>query len=456
MKEIQNIAFEISPLLTASGSFGDKSGVYRYTLGLISALSDHIKKTGKATKIFLFSFNNDLLKQPLNPELFSLIKNQNVFYLNKTLNYHSSNLEDNEIFDIPVVRFFSKIINRIFKIKLIYQAVVKLKKLNDYISFLNHTLIKNNVGTVIHSETGFYPLKKVKNIITIYDMTTFVIPEFHRMETIDLQTRKLKFARRYCQGIICISKATKNDLIKLFPQFKNKSILIGYPGLDDVFFQKNKGVDKTRIKLSCLIYNKKVLMKSKKYLLYYGTFEPRKNLNYVVKAFLDLKESGLISPDFKLLLIGGRGWGNTRNSIIEYLRENYLDADSLPIVIVNFISDKNLINIIKNSYALIYPSFYEGFGLPVLEGMHLKVPVITSKNSSLIEVGGNAVLYVDPRNFSDVKKKMASLINDPLLAGDLALQGLKQSRKFRWEKTSKNLCDFISHLNELPNYENKQ
>ncbi|MBI5127056.1 glycosyltransferase family 4 protein [Candidatus Roizmanbacteria bacterium] len=437
------IAFEISPLMTASGTFGDKSGVYRYTYGLISSLSSFLKKKDKNATIFLFTFNYDLLKQPLNPELYSLLKNKNVIYLNKLPNINQENMIYNDLFDFPPLRIILKLADKIFNIKSFYKQIINRFRFNNYLKILDKEFKKNSIKTIVHSETSFYPLNNYRNIITIYDLTAFIVPEFHRNETIDLQTRKLKFARKYCQDIICISQSTKRDLLKYSPEFKNKNIIIAYPGIDDSFKSNKETKKSTLIQTTNIVSNRRITLIPNKYLLYYGTFEPRKNLSYLVKGFLELLETKKIPENYKLLMIGGKGWGNIRNRIIEYLRENYPNDEKSPIIIVNYINDKYLKKIIKNAYALVYPSFYEGFGLPVLESMYLGTPVITSANSSLTEVGGSAPLYVDPNNFLDIKNKISYLIKNKTIASTMAKDGIVQSQKFSWEKTAKKLYDFI-------------
>ncbi|NCO32205.1 glycosyltransferase family 4 protein, partial [bacterium] len=227
-----NIAFEISPLITASGTFGDKSGVYRYTYGLISSFSKLLQEKNKEAKIFLFSFNYDLLKQPLNPELYSLFKKKNISYL---YNFPKIDKVDNEIINNFFLRQSVSLLNKIFNFKSLYNSIKDRLRFNTYLKFLDKEFKKRKIKIIIHSETCFFPLNNYKHVITIYDLTAIFMPEFHRAETIDLQKRKLRFANEYCQGIICISESTKQDLLSYSKSFKRKKIIIGYPGVDSIF-----------------------------------------------------------------------------------------------------------------------------------------------------------------------------------------------------------------------------
>lgn len=435
-----NIAFEISPLITASGSFGDKSGVYRYIFELIRAFSQELKKRNSSFKILLFSFNLDLLKLPLNPELLELLSEKNIELISRyPTTLKNINIEDKEIFDNTIIRITAIIVNKIFGIKKIYINYLKKLLLENYVQFLTQTFRKNKIGTIFHSQTGFLLLKGFKNVTIIYDLTAIFMNQFHRSETNELYKRKLWFARRFCDGIVCISNATKKDLFRYSHQFRKKKIVVGYPGINALFGNNDTSHAKVLNR-----YIRKLLgsIKEKKYLLYYGTFEPRKNLIYLVKAFSDLKNTGEIPDDFGLVLIGGDGWGGVKEMIQRYVKENL----STSITVLDYVSDNYLFYLVKNAYAIVYPSLYEGFGLPVLEAMACGTPVICSNNSSLPEVGGNAVFYVDSRNFFDIKDKIKYLIHHPDVAQKLSQKGLFQSKKFTWEKTARKIFRFLQTL----------
>jgi len=187
--------------------------------------------------------------------------------------------------------------------------------------------------------------------MTIYDLTPIISPEMHRDENIDLQKRKLKFASKYCQGIVCISKSTKNDLLRNSNIWKNKKIIVAYPGLDQVFANASKKpVDSNKLfrNLNLIIKSRNQKIQKNKYLLYYGTFEPRKNLIYLIKAFINLQNEREIPSNYKLILIGGEGWGGVKGSINNYIDEQFpIDKDK-NIILLDYLSDKYVIEFIKN------------------------------------------------------------------------------------------------------------
>ena len=439
-----NIAFEISPLLLASGSFGDKSGVYRYHYGLIKAYGEYFKKNKINDKIVLFSFNRDLISFPLTRDIYKLLDNPAFKIINqlpsnnRTMNYYSN------IFKI-FIKPFLKVINKVFSFKKLYYFLISDFYFKKYIKSLKIELKKYQVNIIFHSETSFYPLRGFKNVITVYDLTPIIFPFFHREETRDLTQRKLNFTTRHCQGIVCISEATKKDLLTQYPGNNHKKITICYPGLDPVF-SKDIYHSKLFEDLQIIAQQQVTELKKRRYLLYYGTFEPRKNLSNLVESFVELQKEKQIPNDFKLVLMGGDGWGKIKKGIINYVKENFPNKKKNNIIIFDFLNDIYLIALIKNAYAFTYPSFYEGFGLPVLESMSLDTPVICSNTSSLPEVGGDSVIYINPHDYYDLKEKIKFLINHPTAAKKLGVQGKMQSSKFNWEKSSRQLYNFLQNM----------
>lgn len=442
-----NIAFEMSPLISASGSFGDKSGVYRYTYGLITSLYSILQKKDNQSTIVLFSFNHSLVKYPLNPEMLILCNQKNIVFIKKIPPIKHNDITTSELLYLSFFKHIAKIINALIPIKSMYENYVYRLQHRKYVSFLTTQLKKYHVTHIFHSQTGFYPMKDFKNITTIYDLTPFLLSDFHRNETLDLQKRKIAFTLRECDGIIAISKATKKDLLSFSKNFSKKNIVIGYPGLDRTFDTSQLTEDIFSFDVLKNIFKKNSnALERKKYLLYYGTFEPRKNLPYLVQAFYALQNNQEIPADFKLILTGGSGWGNVKKNIVNFVHENYPESKNKTMSVLNYINDKYLLSLIQNAYVVVYPSLYEGFGLPVLESMALGTPVICSDTSSLPEVGGKAVSYINPHDFFDLKEKIRHLINHPQYAQTLSQKGIIQSKKFTWEKTAKKIYAFLQEL----------
>jgi glycosyltransferase involved in cell wall biosynthesis len=431
-----NIAFEISPILAASGSYGDKSGVYRINFNLIKYLSRYLKINHPNKKIYLYTLAPHLSFYK-NLDLINLLKEDNVEFID--LEYFIvPSLKDYAIFNLPFIRYLIKIIDLFFIKILLNILFVK------YVNQLDKKLKLNNVQIAHHSESGFVGLKNCLNVIHINDLCPIFFPFWTRTETISIHKRKLQFAAQHCDGIICISKNTRKDLEEYFKKFRysliNKSKII-YLGA----FEKKRSKSSLSKVNQIVSQDHRMRLKKKKYFLYFGTIEPRKNLVNLTTAFNHLDREGKIN-DFKLVLVGGKGWGKTYKKILEYINEQYPTITKRNIIMMDYIRDDYLVTLIKNSFAVIYPPFYEGFGLPVLEAMQLGTPVITSKTSSLPEVGGEAVLYVDPTDPETIESAILKLVKNKKLHSKLVKDGIAQASKFSWEKNAEETYLYYSSL----------
>lgn len=259
------------------------------------------------------------------------------------------------------------------------------------------------------------PVKKAKVITTIHDLTTIKFPLYHHESTVEAQAHRLRWVRREADIVLADSLATKKDIVELLgiPEEKIKVVYLAageqYAELK-VKSEKLKAAEIKRVKQKYGI--------EEEYFISVGTLEPRKNLKRVIEAFSGVgsRESGVRN----LVVVGKSGWG-----------ENLSKANN-----VNFlglVEDDDLPGLYAGSAGLIYPSLYEGFGLPVLEAMTVGCPVLTSDRGSLEEIAGKAAVLVDPENIESIAWGIESLIKD---REKLITKGLKRSESFSWEKTA--------------------
>ena len=209
--------------------------------------------------------------------------------------------------------------------------------------------------------------------------------------------------------IICVSQNTKKDLIKFY-NVDEKKISVVYHGNT---FHK-------------FIHNRSNPIFQFKYFLYVGGRKRYKNYFSVIEAF---KSNQQIYNDYKIIFVGG---GKLLDSEKKKLLENNVDLSKL--IFLDRADDQDLFNLYKNAIALIYPSFYEGFGMPIIEAMSVGCPVISSNSSSLTEVFGDAAISFTPSSISELKNNLEKITFDNDIRRKVIDLGFKQSQKFSWER----------------------
>lgn len=256
----------------------------------------------------------------------------------------------------------------------------------------------------------------VPTVVAIHDLSYFYYPqEFLKKDLYQLKNWT-KYSVKKAKKVIAVSKTTKKDLVKLYHIPKEKIIVI-YNGFGD----RTKSL---KIKNLKLIKNWK--LKIKNYILYVGTLQPRKNLNTLIDAFnLLLKEK----PEYKLVIVGKKGW--LYNKIFEKVKELRLENK---VIFTGYLPDEQVTTLYKNASVFVLPSFYEGFGLPLLEAMSYDCPVIASNTASLPEIGDDACLYFDPHNPFKLKEKIKKVLDNGELRQELIKNGRKRVKLFSWER----------------------
>ena len=247
-----------------------------------------------------------------------------------------------------------------------------------------------------------------KVVMTVHDLVPLVTPDYHRLSYRVYYRHVLPRIARSCDALVADSESTKRDLLREFsdslppitvvpcgPRWGHADVGADAPERENFFFTV-------------------------------GTLEPRKNLKRVVEAFLSLKLRFPESPE-RLVIAGKVGWGVGE-------LQSLFAANSDTIDVLGYVSEEELQALYRRAKALVYPSLYEGFGLPILEAMSLGCPVITSDRSSLPEVAGDAALYVDAEDVEDIALAMRRISTDECLAADLSERGLERAELFSWDR----------------------
>ena len=290
-------------------------------------------------------------------------------------------------------------------------------------------LAKKGVDIVVEpAHFGPFNLpKRIKRITVIHDMTVFLYPELHVFLSQYLQRKLLPGILKKSNHIITNSTNTTDDVVKHFPFVKNKisSILLG----KDKSFKPRS--------------DQNVLEKytvDQPYILFVGTLEPRKNIPFLIAAFNEFKQQ--TGMTHQLVLIGKKGWKS--KNIFQAIDRSPFKSD---IVWLGYVEKEDLPIMYGMAEVFVYPPVYEGFGLPILEAMACGTPVITSNTSSLPEVGGSAVMYVNPKSPAEIAQHMISLCSNSEMREKFSQQGLTQSAQFSWEKTAKTTIQLFENLN---------
>jgi glycosyltransferase involved in cell wall biosynthesis len=267
----------------------------------------------------------------------------------------------------------------------------------------------------------------VPALVTVHDLGYLHYPEAHRRFDrwyLGWTTRRhVQLAAR----IIADSQATRADLVRYYHADPAR-IAVVYPGRDESLTRVDDPEIVAAVKARHGIRGD--------YLLYVGTLQPRKNLVRVVEAFAQLQ-----NPNLQLVLAGKKGW-----LYADLLARVEALGLSGRVVFTGYVADDDKATLLSGATALVYPSLYEGFGLPVLEAMACRTPVLTSDVSSLPEVAGDAALLVNPLDTEAIAAGMAGLVADVGLRHSLVERGSLQIRQFSWARAASQVLEALESI----------
>ncbi|MEA1936782.1 MAG: glycosyltransferase family 1 protein [Patescibacteria group bacterium] len=256
-----------------------------------------------------------------------------------------------------------------------------------------------------------------KTVVTIHGLEYRYCPECYSLKerlTLELNTR---YSVKWASKIITPSESTKKDLIKFY-KIDAEKIKVIYHGVENSKYQAS---------------SIKRLNKENSSILFIGRLEKRKNLVNLIKAFKIFKESyKLQATSYKLILAGKAGFGFAE--IKKAIQDSPFQKD---IILKNYVSEKEKDELYKNASVFILPSFYEGFGLPVLEAMNYGTPVICSNVSSLPEAAGDAALLINPNKPEEIAEAINKIFSDDGLREKMIKKGFQNAQKFSWEKCAR-------------------
>jgi glycosyltransferase involved in cell wall biosynthesis len=288
--------------------------------------------------------------------------------------------------------------------------------------FLQNRRFKSHTGSRkfdLYHEPNILPLPfDGTTVVTVHDLSWIRYPETHPVERVKAMEKYFHRGLKQATLLLTDSNFVKQELIDVFG-ITPHSICVIPLGVETIFHPYNAIETQQVLNKYQLTYGN--------YLLAVGTLEPRKNLELAICSFLLLPKC--TRKKYPLVLAGMKGWLNSR---LEQLIEPLIHAGEIHRL--GYIPRAELALVVAGANLMIYPSLYEGFGLPPLESMACGVPVIASNTSSLPEVVGDAGVLIDPNNAEALTEAILTLIDDPERRSQLSKKSIQKSKEFSWEK----------------------
>jgi glycosyltransferase involved in cell wall biosynthesis len=277
---------------------------------------------------------------------------------------------------------------------------------------------------VLHSPHYTSPVwKTTASVVTIHDMIFFLHPGFHTRMKGMLFPAIIRRSCRTADHLIADSRSTAADMKRVLgPDLDEHKVTVVPLGVAEYFVPIGDGAAVARV---CDAYG----IRRDGYLLYVGVLEPRKNIPTLLRAFRHVLSS---VPGLQLVLAGQRGWKD--GEVFDTIARLSL-ADS--VVVTGHVPEADLPALYNGARVFVYPSLYEGFGLPVLEAMACGTPVVTAATSSTGEVAGDAAVTVDPRDEAALGRALVAASGDSTLRARLRQLGLSRAREFSWQRTAR-------------------
>lgn len=301
--------------------------------------------------------------------------------------------------------------------------IVQFKSKNPFVrNFIEipWIVIKYKID-VLHMQY-FIPLYlPCKVIVTIHDISFEHFKNIFTKKDYFLQKTLIPYAAKHSDMIFTVSEYSKRDILKHY-HISEQKITVTYNGVADSFIHtQGREKEKTNIMSKYGIYNP--------YVLSVGNLQPRKNLKRLVRAYSQLCER--IQTDVCLVIVGKKAW-----MVDDLFAEIDTSFIKERIILTDYVDETDLTLLYQNALFFIYPSYFEGFGIPVLEALYSGTAVATSNCSSLPEVVGDAGVLFNPYNIDDICGKMITLLESQELRENLVSKGLERAKMFTWEKTA--------------------
>jgi glycosyltransferase involved in cell wall biosynthesis len=280
---------------------------------------------------------------------------------------------------------------------------------------------KHDVDTIYNTvpEGLVWCDSRLQQVITVHDLLPLRYPEHYPRLSYYFRF-VLPMVIRQCSAIVCDSAATREDVIRMFGRPHCSMAVVPAGFNTKLFHPVSSGSEPIDVSVP--------------YFLFVGDMRPYKNVARALSAF-----AGILEANVRFVIVGNT---NTRDSVplVNLVEQLHLQKR---VIFTGYASDEEVARLYRGALALVFPSLWEGFGLPPLEAMGSGCPVITSNVASLPEVCGDAVEYVDPTSIDDIRWAMERVIREPALREDLRGRGLERAQLFSWERTAREVWQVL-------------
>jgi glycosyltransferase involved in cell wall biosynthesis len=261
---------------------------------------------------------------------------------------------------------------------------------------------------------------RCRSVVTIHDCIHLMFPQYLPNKAAYAYARAAMWAAaRRSDCILTVSEASKRDILHFFNVPPEKIVVVAN-AIDDHFWSTPAEEDVSRVRERYQLDHQ--------FVLYVGNIKPHKNLVRLIEAFAEFRRSGF--EDVKLLIIG-----DEISKLPELRRSVHRHKLHKHVRFLGYQTDQTLAILYRLAAVFVFPSLYEGFGLPPLEAMASGTPVVTSNVSSLPEVAGDAAVLIDPYDVDSIVDGLRRVLSDPALAEDLRRRGLERAREFSWARS---------------------
>jgi glycosyltransferase involved in cell wall biosynthesis len=292
--------------------------------------------------------------------------------------------------------------------------------------YLPYLAIKYRLDAIHSLHYSFPIFSPCKKIVTCMDMSHFKCPEYHEKKKVIYVKFFTNLLSKYADKVIFISKSSMFDFVQTFPKFDQSKAKLIYINVKKDIKTKLQNYDDNFLNFK---------IKKKKYLLYVGTVEPRKNISNLIRAFKYFRNN----KDLYLVIAGKIGWFSENIKKI-------LERKNKRIIYLNYISEDFKNYLFKNALAFIYPSFYEGFGIPLIEAFYYDLPTIASNNSSMKEVVNNSSFKINSQNHYDIIMKLKLILENEKIYLDIQQKIRIRSKYFNRMNSNESYSEIYRNI----------